>query len=600
MDKTRHSHLTDIPLCLRVGVTGHRDAALAVADRAALEQAVADVLAQLAQSANQVLQQQPAVYSGGTAQLQLISALAEGADRLVAQQALQAGWTLHALLPFSAASYQLDFETDASKQAFSGLLASAHGVTDLAIDRASAQLTGYEAVGKLLARNTDVLIALWDGKPARGPGGSASVVEMALQEGVPVVWVGVTAEQPVRCIAPGNGVVQQMSWQSWLADYVANTLTPPLLDADRLEQQELAHFMATSPGRVKKGWLYPFFQWCFTGRKPKKSDFVQANVQEITAKQWQVFNEGTAAAMPDVQASAVIHQHYIKADLMASSMAQRYRGASVLNYLLASMAVLMALLGLLLKDFKLVWILIELSLISGMLLNTSVGKRHRWHKKWLDYRLLAEQLRVARYFSLIGANSLKQHRWQASFHQAQHLSWVNWYLSAVIRCVSLPAGPLGSSCTGHFSRGLTTQLNDQIAYHHHTATQAHKADHRLHIFGEICLYGTLLACLAYLGVAVVAGTVNYSVATWVTFITALLPAFGAASYGLRAHGDYEGIAQRSEFTAAQLTDIAGRLAQSEHDLASLLTLSELVRQVKSAELRDWRVTFERKQLAIPG
>ncbi|GGP74990.1 hypothetical protein [Shewanella ulleungensis] len=600
MDKTHHTHVTDIPLCFRVGVTGHRDAALAAVDRAALEKVVAEVLAQLAQNANQVLQQQSAVYSGGAAQLQLISALAEGTDRLVAQQALQAGWTLHALLPFSAANYQLDFETDASKQAFSGLLDAVHAVTDLAIDRTTAQLTGYEAVGKLLARNTDVLIALWDGEPARGPGGTASVVEMALQEGVPVVWVGLTAELQVRCIAPGNGVVNQISWQSWLADFVENTLTPPQQDSDRLEQQELAQFMATSPGRVKKGWLYPFFQWCFTGRKPGKSDFVQAKQEDVCAQQWHAFNEGTSEAMPDVQASAAIHQHYIKADLLASMFAQQYRAASILNYVLASMAVLMALLGLLLKDLKLVWILLELSIILGMLGNTYIGKRHRWHQKWLDYRLLAEQLRVARYFALIGANSLKQHRWLSSFHQAQHVSWVNWYLTAVIRSVNLPAGQLGNACTERFSEGLTTQLNDQIAYHHHTAAQAHKAEHRLHILGEVCLYGTLLACLGYLGVAVFSETVNYSVATWVTFITALLPAFGASSYGLRAHGDYEGIAHRSELTATQLSDIAGRLEQTEHDLASLLTLSELVRQVKSAELRDWRVTFERKLLAIPG
>lgn len=600
MDKTHHTHVTDIPLCLRVGVTGHRDAALAAVDRAALEKVVAEVLAQLAQNANQVLQQQPAVYSGNTAKLKLISALAEGADRLVARQALQAGWMLHALLPFSAESYQLDFETAASKQAFTGLLGVAHAITDLAIDRASAQLTGYEAVGKLLARNTDVLIALWDGEPARGAGGTASVVEMALQEGVPVVWVGLTEKLPVWCIAPSNGVVKQRSWQSWLADYIENTLTPPQQDADRPEQQELAQFVATSPSRVKKGWLYPFFQWCFTGCKPRKSDFVRAKPEEVCEQQWQAFSEGTAAVMPDVQSSAIFHKHYIKADLLASSLAQRYRGASVLNYVLASMAVLMALFGLLLKDFKLVWILIELCLILGMLVNTSVGKRHRWHEKWLDYRLLAEQLRVARYFSLIGANSLKQHRWQSSFHRAQHISWVNWYLSAVTRSVSMPEGQLGFSCTGYFGQELITQLNEQIAYHHHTASKAHKAEHRLHIFGEVCLYGTLLACLAYLGVAIYAGTVSYAVATWVTFITALLPAFGAASYGLRAHGDYEGIAKRSEFTAVQLTDIAERLVQTEHDLVSLLTLSEQVRLVKSAELRDWRVTFERKPLAVPG
>ncbi|MGI2059793.1 hypothetical protein ACRN9T_21875 [Shewanella baltica] len=600
MNKVHQPILTDIPLCLRVGVTGHRDAALAATNRAALEQVVAEILLQLSRAANNVLWRYAGIYSGNTAQLQVTSALAEGADRLVAQQALNAGWALHALLPFSPLSYLQDFESQTSKNAFTALLDKAESVTDLAFDHDTAQLAGYEAVGKVLARNIDVLIALWDGKPARGPGGTASVIDMALQEGVPVVWVGLSDDVPVQCISPSLGIIQQAPWQIWLGDYVEKTLTPPLESTNVLESKELYQFVNASPGRFRKGWLYPFFQWCISGRIPQKTDFLQSDVQDLTLREWQTFSENTAAEMPDTQASAVIHQHYVKADLMASMLAQQYRAASILNYVLASMAVLMALLGLLLKDLKLVWILLELSLILGMLGNTYIGKSHRWHQKWLDYRLLAELLRVARYFALIGANSLKQHRLISSFYQAQHVSWVNWYLTAVIRSVNLPAGQLNKACTEQFSLGLTTQLNAQIVYHHHTAAQAHKADHRLHILGEVCLYGTLLACLGYLGVAVFAGTVTYNVATWVTFITALLPAFGASSYGLRAHGDYEGIAHRSELTAAQLSDIAERMTYSEHDLASLLALSELVRQVKSTELRDWRVTFERKALAIPG
>jgi hypothetical protein len=34
-----------------------------------------------------------------------------------------------------------------------------------------------------------VLIALWDGQPSRGKGGTAEIVAYARQRGIPVVWI---------------------------------------------------------------------------------------------------------------------------------------------------------------------------------------------------------------------------------------------------------------------------------------------------------------------------------------------------------------------------------------------------------------------------
>ena len=226
MDNSYQANLIDLPLCFRVGVTGHRDAVLDKLDRVAIEQAVALVLSHLALHINKGLRDGTGVYSGAAVQLQLTSALAEGADRLVAQQALLAGWMLHALLPFSPQSYKQDFINEASRQAFDRLLAAAQTVTDLAIDRAVAQLEGYAAVGKLLAKTSDILIAVWDEQPSRGAGGTAAVVEMALQEGVPVVWISATADVQICCISntADSGKKVQQDWQRWLGNYIDSTV----------------------------------------------------------------------------------------------------------------------------------------------------------------------------------------------------------------------------------------------------------------------------------------------------------------------------------------------------------------------------------------
>ena len=95
------------PLPLVVGVTGHRD--LREEDREALENQVAKVFDDLKDR-----------YSHTP--LLLLSALAEGADRLVARVALGRGAHLVAPLPMRRAEYEKDFGDPASRTEFATLL----------------------------------------------------------------------------------------------------------------------------------------------------------------------------------------------------------------------------------------------------------------------------------------------------------------------------------------------------------------------------------------------------------------------------------------------------------------------------------------------
>jgi hypothetical protein len=38
-------------------------------------------------------------------------------------------------------------------------------------------------------RHSDVLLAVWDGMPARGPGGTGAIVAAARTMGLPLLWV---------------------------------------------------------------------------------------------------------------------------------------------------------------------------------------------------------------------------------------------------------------------------------------------------------------------------------------------------------------------------------------------------------------------------
>ena len=121
--------------------------------------------------------------------LEVYSALAEGADRLAAEVLLETpGATLVAVLPMAAADYAADFASEASKAAFHAFLERAARVE--VVQPAPSRVEGYERAGRRIVDVCDALIALWDGAPSRGRGGTAEIVAYARESGVPVFWIG--------------------------------------------------------------------------------------------------------------------------------------------------------------------------------------------------------------------------------------------------------------------------------------------------------------------------------------------------------------------------------------------------------------------------
>ncbi|OCX72619.1 hypothetical protein A6M27_14990 [Acidithiobacillus thiooxidans] len=159
-----------LPLVL--GVTGHRD----IPDSAYLSELLKTQITTLRQ-------QYPST------PMVALSALAEGADRIFAQTALDAGLPLYVPLPFSPEEYEKDFPDNV--EAFRALCAKATavftvplapGVTPENLCLASGE-TGnawrnwqYAMAGIYLAQRAHILFSLWDGQPAAGLGGTAQIV----------------------------------------------------------------------------------------------------------------------------------------------------------------------------------------------------------------------------------------------------------------------------------------------------------------------------------------------------------------------------------------------------------------------------------------
>lgn len=171
---------------LTIGVTGHRLNRISQRQLDRLTPQVVPLLARIAQTAQ---------VAGGDTPPVLACGLAEGADRHVARLALEAGYTLHAVLPFERHWYVRDFPGAASRMEFEDLLARAERITELP-GRPGFSSQAYHRAGQALLDACDLLLAVWDGQPAQGPGGTAEVVDAACSRRMPVLHVSTCEHEP--------------------------------------------------------------------------------------------------------------------------------------------------------------------------------------------------------------------------------------------------------------------------------------------------------------------------------------------------------------------------------------------------------------------
>lgn len=130
-------------------------------------------------------------------ELIILSALAEGADRMLANIAKQKNLPLHVILPFNKEEYEKDFpDTINEFRVFYNYALETAGVhvIDPVVpesqtliplkDKQSSNIyrnLQYAKAGMFLAERSHILFALWDGKKARGLGGTAQIVDFKLK-----------------------------------------------------------------------------------------------------------------------------------------------------------------------------------------------------------------------------------------------------------------------------------------------------------------------------------------------------------------------------------------------------------------------------------
>jgi hypothetical protein len=151
---------------VRIGVTGHMD----LTD---------DTVPLVAQTLRESLKP----YADGN--LTGVSCLARGADSIFAEVIIDLGAKLEVILP-STNYRETKVKPDHAPQ-FDRLLAQATTVRTMPFDTAGRD--AYVAANEAVLDSIDQLIAVWDGQPSTGRGGTADTVTDAQSRAVPVIII---------------------------------------------------------------------------------------------------------------------------------------------------------------------------------------------------------------------------------------------------------------------------------------------------------------------------------------------------------------------------------------------------------------------------
>jgi hypothetical protein len=115
-----------------------------------------------------------------------VSCLARGADQVFARVVLEVGGQLHVVLP--GADYRERKVKPDNREEFEALIS--HAVSVQVLPYETSNRDAYAAANEEVLGSVDALVAVWDGAPSDGKGGTGDTVQAARRCGVPVtvVW----------------------------------------------------------------------------------------------------------------------------------------------------------------------------------------------------------------------------------------------------------------------------------------------------------------------------------------------------------------------------------------------------------------------------
>jgi hypothetical protein len=548
-----------IPYRIRIGVTGHRKliepAALQAVVRKAIDAEVEKLFHQKSrQSIDRVR------HAGTTAvSFSILSPLAEGADRVVAQAVLAYPETrLDVVLPMVIDDYIKDFESEESREEFLDLLDRCRKPTSLRSRRiqddssdpdeqAERRREAYAQVGQYVVDHCDVLIAVWDGQLSRGRGGTAEIVQYAREQVRPIIRVwGDSFEVLNR--DNNNGLdasaldgIDQFNRQAISTEQRASYM----------KNLDLSHF-----------------------DKPKTASDIPASLREFVTHH--------------------LFPYYAQASIVAKENRDRFHQAGKSIYVFSAAAVGCAAAGVLFPTFATLGFSAEMALLIIMMMTLQRARRKHSHQNWIENRFLAERIRSGIFMAICGVEPRPIEVLPYMGHSQTVNDWTVRVFDEIWNRLPPLTGCAEGQCLILNPYIREAWISDQVKFHKDKREREAKARKHLARTGAIVL-----------PVTIAAATLHFPLLVWhphplpqsifllheglyrgLSFISLLFPAIAASLAGIEAHREHLRLEKRSANMVPQLERL-GRQMTSANDPKRFESLIQQVDEIMLREAQDW-------------
>ncbi|MEP5567569.1 MAG: hypothetical protein ABJN62_07035 [Halioglobus sp.] len=484
----------DDSICLKIGVTAHRD--LSHADKESIAKQTREFFVGL----QQMFPDLPLV---------IVNPLATGGDTLVAKVAAEMGLTLEVPLPMPLVEYEQDFVDPQSLQEFRALLqqsivfelplVSGNSLEAIRADRDARNLQ-YAQLGTYVAGHSHLLLTLWDGEVGHKPGGTGSVVNFQLHDEMS----GITGERGIDHLLADKE-----------SDLIYHIHCPRSEQATRACGRWLSNESVIESVEMPENYQAPFHHLQdFRLDGLKYREVIRASSVSLLEHE----DMGSDPKLKEIDSA------YQTADWLAI----RYRGFVERELLFTHvLAVLMGASFIIYSEYvEFSWLLpaFLVFFFAALSLNKMAG-HFQWHRKYLDNRALAEGLRVQFYWTLAGIEDSNG----AAFtydnmmqKQDVELAWIRHVMRSV--------GSSGRVNAYRVSNGLNLAANHwigdaktgtgQLGYYDSASLRRQKKLKRNEFYGTLTLWVGISIALLLLAI----GSTLDDTATNVLFILmGLLP-----------------------------------------------------------------------------
>ena len=354
--------------------------------------------------------------------LRLLSALAEGADQLAAEVAVELDIELVVPLPMAESEYLQDFSSEQHIAKYESLKAQASDtyVLQISLDGSpgaenltwSPQERAYAQLGVFLAAHCHILLAIWDGKENDKPGGTGHVVRFHHDDYLPGFSLSTIAARRT------------------LVDYESDLVYHIVCSRD-CSDGEPRHDLTT----LDCFWFTKNADDPRSKKMPAQNDTIFQRSEEFSADAVRFAPEiaRERQSLLDPAADQELPPGIEVIDRLQSTadwLAVRYQRLMLLTFRCVHiLAFAMGLMFILYTDFATQQSFLILFL-SAFLIASGIqyfSKKRGWHRKYLDYRALAEGLRVQFYWAAAGVTQPNISRFtHDSFLQAQdpEIGWI--------------------------------------------------------------------------------------------------------------------------------------------------------------------------------